>query len=243
VTIAFGPKGIGVVVLDIEGTTTPISFVYDVLFPYARQHLPAFLAAHGREAQVVQAYSLLTGEHASDVAKGESPPPLGPDEALVPYLEWLMDRDSKSPGLKLIQGLLWKQGYEDGSLVSEIFPDVPPALERFDRMEMATAIYSSGSVLAQRLLFGHTRFGDLTGFIGHYFDTGVGPKRSPDSYHEIARRLDRSPAEILFVSDVVEELDAARVARFRTALCVRPGNPAQRPSVDVKIRSLEELTW
>jgi enolase-phosphatase E1 len=241
VTIAIGPQGIGVVVLDIEGTTTPIAFVSDVLFPYARRNLRGFIAGHAGDAEVARASSLLATEHASDIANGEAPPPLGADDAIVPYLEWLMDRDRKSPGLKLIQGLIWERGYEDGTLVSDVFPDVPTSLERFKAAGVVVAIYSSGSVLAQRLLFGHTAFGDLTRFIDDYFDTGVGAKRSAESYREIAKQLGCDPAGILFVSDVVEELDAARGAGLRTALCVRPGNPEQRPSADVKIRSLEDV--
>jgi enolase-phosphatase E1 len=166
VTIALGSLGVGAVVLDIEGTTTPISFVYDVLFPYARTNLREFLETHGPTGLLAEVDRQLREEHAADVARGDAPPPLPADVSsgnatdLEPYALWLMDRDRKSPGLKLLQGLIWQRGFSDGTLRGEVFPDVAPALQRWRDESIDVAIYSSGSVLAQRLIFGHTPDGD-----------------------------------------------------------------------------------
>jgi enolase-phosphatase E1 len=244
VTIELEARGIRGVVLDIEGTTTPISFVYDVLFPYARAHLAEYLRANSDQDEVRDAGRLLADEHARDLTSDDKPPPLAPGAsgvALVPYLEWLMDRDRKSPGLKLLQGLIWEQGYASRVLRSTVFGDVPTALERWLEEGIDIAIYSSGSVLAQRLIFANATLGDLTPYIGRYFDTGVGAKRSAESYQRIAEAMGRRPAQLLFVSDVVAELDAARAAGMSTALCVRPGNAAQPPSAHEPIASLEEI--
>ena len=247
-TLALGERGIRGVVIDIEGTTTPMWFVYDVLFPYARSHLRRYVEAHIEDDELRDAVRLLREEHAADVASGESPPDLrdAPSTAsaasLAAYLEWLMDRDRKSPGLKRIQGRIWERGYADGTLHSEIFADVPPALERWRSAAIDVAIYSSGSVLAQRLIFAHAASGDLTRLIGRFFDTGVGPKRSADSYRRIVENMGGPADRVLFVSDVVEELDAARAAGLSTALCVRPGNAPQPPSSDAVIRSFDEIS-
>jgi enolase-phosphatase E1 len=140
---------------------------------------------------------------------------------VVAYVRWLMDRDRKSTGLKSLQGKIWEEGYRAGDLRSEVYPDVLPALERWRGEGIDIAIFSSGSVQAQRSLFANTAAGDLTGFIRAYFDTTTGPKTAPQSYAQIATALQRSPAEVLFLSDVGAELDAARTAGMRTALCVR----------------------
>ena len=136
-----------------------------------------------------------------------------------------MDRDRKSTGLKSLQGKIWEEGYRTNDLRGEVYPDVPPALERWRRQGVDVAIFSSGSVQAQRSLFRNTTAGDLTRFIRAYFDTTIGPKREPGSYARIAAALERAPSEVLFLSDIGEELDAARTAGMQTALCVRtPGS-------------------
>jgi len=192
------------ILLDIEGTTTPIDFVHAVLFPYARQRLAEFVAAHASDPEVAGAVAALTG----------------PAEALR-----LMDRDVKSTPLKTLQGLIWKDGYERGELRGVVFPDVAPALERWRRDGRGVRIFSSGSVLAQRLLFSTCADGDLTRFIDGYFDTTTGPKKDAASYAAIASAFQLEPPRILFVSDAVDELDAARAAGMNTRLAVRPGNP------------------
>jgi enolase-phosphatase E1 len=141
--------------------------------------------------------------------------------SLVAYVHWLMDQDRKSTGLKALQGKIWEEGYRSGELKAEVYPDVLPALERWRSQGIEIAIFSSGSVQAQQSLFRNSVAGDLTGFIKAYFDTTTGPKREAESYTRIAAALERSPSEVLFVSDIVAELDAARTAGMRTALCVR----------------------
>ncbi len=208
------------ILLDIEGTTTPIAFVHDVLFTYARDHVKEFLRADNEEARADIA--LLHDEHADDVSKNRNPPPLVAD-----YVEWLIAADRKSTGLKSLQGKIWRQGYQDGSLKSQVFADVAPAFERWHERGLSINIFSSGSVLAQKLLFAHTEVGDLTRFIDDYFDTNVGKKGDPESYRRIAEKMKLPATEILFVSDVIDELDAAHEAGMKTLLSIRPGNAPQ----------------
>ena len=141
--------------------------------------------------------------------------PWGRRFAIGPYVEWLMDRDRKSPGLKLLQGRIWEGGYRAGVLKGEVFSDVPPALQRWRDAGLDVAIYSSGSELAQRLIFGSTAYGDLTRFISRFFDTAVGAKGAPASYRRIAAELGRAPDRLLFISDVTTELDAASAGGMR----------------------------
>jgi enolase-phosphatase E1 len=246
VTHPVRPRATGGVVLDIEGTTTPVSFVYDVLFPYARARLRQFLHEHIGGGEMEQPVSLLRAEHASDVAAGEPVPEWRdsddvPLEALANYLEWLMDRDRKSPGLKLVQGQIWERGYEDGTLRGAVYADVLPALEHWRAAGLTIAIYSSGSVLAQRLLFANSTSGDLTRFIAHYFDTAVGPKRSSESYRRIAGAMRHQANELLFISDIEAELDAARAAGFQTLLCVRPPSVVPVVSGSSVIQTFDEV--
>jgi enolase-phosphatase E1 len=226
------------IVLDIEGTTTPVGFVYQVLFPFARTHAAAYLQRQETSDACRAAIDRLRAEQATDRTQGHHPPDPIPD-----YVDWLMDRDRKSPGLKALQGLIWQEGYESGELRGEVYRDVPPALERWRAHGIDVAIYSSGSVLAQQLLFGSTEEGDLTRLLTGYFDTAVGPKDAADSYHTIAARMRAaSAAEMLFVSDVAAELDGAAAAGWQTALCVRGGRDAPPGSVPhVVIRSFEEI--
>jgi len=225
------------VLLDIEGTTTPISFVHDVLFPFSRSGLNTFLETQRGRPDVIADLTLLQEEHKQDASGG-----LQPLALIEPYVNWLIDQDRKSPALKSLQGKIWQHGYEDGSLQAPMFPDVLKAMERWRKASVSINIFSSGSVLAQKLLFAHTNFGDLSGFIDGYFDTRVGKKTEPLSYQKIAEKLGFHPNEIYFVSDVVLELEAARVAGMKTRLCVRPGNPKQRAAPDhMVIRSFDEI--
>ncbi|HJX92818.1 MAG TPA: acireductone synthase [Pyrinomonadaceae bacterium] len=213
------------ILLDIEGTTTPISFVHDVLFPYSRLHLESFLSQHGDSSEVAFDLALLSEEHMVDVSEGREPQRL-----VAPYVYWLMDRDRKSPALKSLQGKIWQQGYEDGSLRSLVFADVRPAMERWRSKNLNVSIFSSGSELAQKLLFAHSDTGDLTKFISNYFDTGVGKKTNADSYRRIAAALSLTAHQIHFISDILNELNAAADAGMETSLCIRPGNPIQPSS-------------
>ena len=220
-----------VILLDIEGTTTPISFVYDVLFPYARAHVRESLAAEDIEA--------LRISYESDLRNSVSPPAWS--DLPVAYVHWLMDQDRKTTALKNLQGKIWLTGYQQGALQGAVFEDVPLALERWHQEGMDVRIYSSGSKLAQKLLFSSTKSGDLTKFLNGYFDTTSGPKTESESYALISREFACGAAEILFVSDVVRELDAARTAGMQTALCIRPGNHPQVPGTHRSISSFEAI--
>lgn len=232
------PPAVRVVLLDIEGTTTAVSFVYDVLFPFARRRLGDFLA--GPEGAADR--RALAEEHARE--REGAPPwkddtPAGEVAAATAYAAWLMDRDRKEAALKSLQGRIWEAGYASGALRSHLYPDVRPALERWRAEGRRIAIFSSGSVLAQRLVFAHGPDGDLTSLIDGFFDTTTGPKREPESYGRIASALSVAPSSVLFISDAAAELDAARAAGFRTALCVRDG--AAPASDHPVVRTFDEV--
>jgi enolase-phosphatase E1 len=220
------------ILLDIEGTTTPISFVYDVLFPFARNHLSAYLPRTD--------LTDLRQEYDEDVRKGMQPPAW--TEGAIRYVEWLMDQDRKSTALKKLQGEIWRAGYDKGELHGEVFADVPTALERWHRQNIDVRIFSSGSILAQRMIFSTTRAGDLTRFLNGYFDTTTGPKNEASSYQLIANEFGLAAADVVFVSDVTRELDAARSAGMKTLLCVRPGNHPQPPHTHTTIATFDGLS-
>ena len=222
------------ILLDIEGTTTPIAFVHEVLFSYARAHARDFLKNNQDSDEVRADIALVREEHAADKSNNLQPP-----ESIPDYIDWLIDRDRKSTGLKSLQGKIWRQGYLEGTLKSQVFADVAPALERWHAAGLRISIFSSGSVLAQQLLFAHTDAGDLTKFIDDYFDTNVGKKAEAESYRKIAAAMNLEPRQILFISDVVAELEAAKEAGMKTLLSIRPGNsPEQWSSV---IQSFDEV--
>lgn len=193
---------VSAVVTDIEGTTTPISFVHRTLFPYARARLAGFLDEHADRPDVAAALAGVPGDRVATL------------------LGW-MDRDEKAGPLKALQGMIWRQGYEDGALTGELYPDVPPALRRWSQAGVRLALYSSGSEEAQRLLFAHSDAGDLSALFAGFFDTRAGPKREAASYAAIGAALHLPAGEILFLSDVEAELDAAAEAGWRTCQLVR----------------------
>lgn len=235
-------SNIKVILLDIEGTTTPIDFVYQILFPYARRHLQTYLAQYWAEAQADIAQ--LQAEHAADVQQGLQPPLLNTRqlESVVAYLHWLMDQDRKSTPLKSLQGKVWEMGYQSGELKSQVFADVPPAFARWSEQQKRICIFSSGSVLAQKLLFAYTEAGDLRQFISGWFDTNIGAKREMESYQRIAAALQCALPEIVFISDVTAELTAAQAAGMPTILSQRPGNPPQEQAKNFsRINSFAEL--
>ncbi len=245
-TVSLTTTRIRGILLDIEGTTTPIAFVHEVLFSYARSRVSNYLAEHSDAAETLADLAQLRDEHAADVKQNLRPPALVPRDAeidsFVAYVCWLIDRDRKSMGLKSLQGKIWRQGYLEGTLKAPLFADVLPALERWHREGLKISIFSSGSSLAQKLLFAHTEAGDLTLFIDNYFDTNIGLKTEVESFHRIAMALGLPAREILFVSDVVGELDAASEAGMQILLCVRPGNHAQpHPERYQNIQSFDEI--
>jgi enolase-phosphatase E1 len=232
------------ILLDIEGTTTPIDFVTRVLFPYARERVREFLGRRGTDPAVRADVAGLRAEHDADDRAGLAPPPWRdgtPAESLesaVTYVHWLMDRDRKSTALKALQGRIWDEGYQAGHLRGRVYPDVPRALARWRAQGRDVAIFSSGSVLAQKLLFSRSEAGDLTPFLRGFFDTTTGAKRDPESYRKIAHALGQAPEALLFLSDVSAELDAARAGGMTTGLCVREGGlPTDHPVV----RSFDEV--
>jgi enolase-phosphatase E1 len=222
--------GARAIVLDVEGTTTPISFVYGVLFPFARARAKPYFEANIGSPELRQILESMHEEYRADVGRNLNPPPWQTIERLadaVAYVHWLMDSDRKSTALKKLQGEIWQEGYRAGTLRGEVFDDVPEALERWRRRDRRVAIFSSGSVLAQKLLFANSTAGDLTGFITAYFDTTLGPKVEADSYRRISAALETPAASVAFVSDVTKELEAACDAGMQALLSVRPGNSPQ----------------
>ena len=219
------------ILLDIEGTTTPIDFVHRTLFPFAFERIGDYLEQNFDSIQTEIAR--LREEHARDFENGLNVPLLNETtrenaiKSLTSYLHFLIRIDRKSTPLKSLQGKIWRQGYESGELVSEVYDDVPAAFKRWKRDGKTIAIYSSGSVLAQKLLFKYTNHGDLTPFISNYFDTRIGHKREAESYRKIACTQGFPPVEnFLFISDIEAELDAAHASRMWTLLCDRAGDAA-----------------
>jgi enolase-phosphatase E1 len=200
-----------VILTDIEGTTSSISFVKDVLFPYARRGLPRFVHEHGHEPDVRHWLDTVAVEHGGICS----------DEVIVETLQGWIDQDRKHTALKALQGMLWREGYERGDYQAHVYPDAAEALQRWHEAGHALAVYSSGSIAAQKLFFHYSEAGDLRTLFSAYFDTEVGHKRSADSYRLIADSLNHRPEHIVFLSDVVEELDAAREAGMQTRLLDR----------------------
>jgi enolase-phosphatase E1 len=216
--IVFDGRGI---LLDVEGTTSSISFVYDVLFAHAKAKVGGFLAAHRDDARVMELAAAVTAGAGAPLAAAAIA--ADPIRAALAAID-LMNRDVKDTALKALQGMIWRSGFESGELVAHVFDDVPPALAAWADAGLDVRIYSSGSIEAQKLFFGHTAAGDLTPHLRGHYDTTTGPKREAASYARIAADMGLEPRQILFVSDVGAELDAARTAGMATALAVRPGN-------------------
>lgn len=196
---------------DIEGTTSSIAFVKEVLFPYARQALPAFVRQHGREPEVrrwLDAAALDIGGVVSD-------------NCLVELLQQWIDEDRKHTALKALQGMIWRSGYATKAFHAHLYADALAQLPAWHAAGHALYVYSSGSVAAQRLFFAHTEAGDLTPLFSGFFDTEMGGKREAQSYRNIVAAIERPAAEVLFLSDVVAELDAARDAGLGTVLVDR----------------------
>jgi enolase-phosphatase E1 len=239
-------RTIRAVLLDIEGTTTPIAFVTEVLFPYARRHVRRYLEQHLGSPAHESLWARLHEEHEADRRSDASVPEWAAPrysgvEAIEAYVGWLMDRDRKSTGLKELQGRIWEEGYARGELVGEVYPDVPAALSRWHAGHRQVGIFSSGSTQAQRLLFRHSSAGDLTPYLTAYFDTATGPKAETSSYARIAGRLGIAPEAVVFVSDTLRELDAARACGMQTRLAVRPGNAPAPESRHERLLSLDEI--
>jgi enolase-phosphatase E1 len=202
------------IITDIEGTTTSISFVHDVLFPYARKHLAEFIQQQQQDPIVREQLGLVSKE---------SGKLLDDEQAVAQLLAW-MDEDRKITPLKVLQGLIWEHGYRQRHFSGHIYEDVPRNLHRWHEQGIALYVYSSGSVQAQQLLFANTAYGDLTGLFSGYFDTRVGNKRESVSYERIVSQIGFLAEEQLFLSDIEQELEAAELAGLRTLLLVRDGD-------------------
>jgi len=216
------------VLSDVEGTTTPIAFVRDVLFPYARTALPELITARADDRTVAACLAEI-----ARLAPGISP--------AVALARW-MDDDAKVTPLKDLQGIAWQDGYESGAIKGAIYPDVPPALRAWTSAGIRIGIYSSGSVRAQRLIFGHSDQGDLSGLISANFDTTIGTKREVASYIAIADALGSAATRILFLSDIAAELDAAASAGMRTCQLVRPQDGTLATDAHPKAADFSEIT-
>lgn len=208
-------KDVKAVVTDIEGTTSSISFVHDVLFPYAAEHLPAYVRAHAQEPAVAEQLQALNRE------AGLQAPTL--EAQIEQLLEWIRN-DVKATPLKAMQGYIWEAGYRSGDYRAHVYPDVAPRLREWKDQGLSLYVYSSGSVLAQKLFFEFSEAGNLLPLFDGHFDTTTGGKREAESYRTIAGSVSASPENTLFLSDVKEELDAAAQAGFQVCLLERPGN-------------------
>jgi enolase-phosphatase E1 len=203
------------ILMDIEGTTTSISFVHDILFPYSKERLSTYIESHKNDdsiqavlAETKNTIFEETNSKADDL------------QAINQLTEWIKI-DRKHPALKKLQGLIWNEGYQSGELKGHVYQDVPSVLEKWQKANMTLGIYSSGSIKAQKDLFGFSIYGDLNRYISNNFDTSSGQKRDPNSYQTISNNLNIDPIEILFLSDISEELDAAKIAGFKTIQLVR----------------------
>ena len=219
------------ILTDIEGTTSSISFVKDVLFPYARRALPGFVREHGQQPEVRRWLDAVAIEHGSICS----------DEVIVETLQGWIDEDRKHTALKALQGMIWDAGYRDADFTAHIYPDAAPALRQWHAQGLPLYVYSSGSVPAQKLFFGHSDAGDLTPLISGWFDTEIGGKREAASYRAIAEAVGIPAGEILFLSDVVQELDAAREAGMQTRLVDRLQDYPQ-PRLDDAANGHERVT-
>lgn len=239
--------GIDVVILDIEGTTTPIDFVHETLFQFAKQNMHKFLSEN-KDSEIVKGalnglltmYMEIEGKATwKDLGNADM------DEVSIEnatsILNHLIQMDSKASQLKLIQGMIWEEGYKDGRLRGEVYSDVPTSMKKWTSEGKEICIYSSGSVLAQKLIFSTTVYGDLTRYITNYFDTGIGRKTDPESYGKIAAAIKRNPERILFISDSTVELDAAASKGFRTLMIDRNENSRKNAYPRI-VSSFSEIT-
>ena len=222
------------ILTDIEGTTTSISFVTDELFPYFREHISELVSMKGHPV-VAEAFS-----ETVRLAKEEDGETLTSDEEIIEKLRKWSIEDRKITPLKTLQGVLWDTGYRNGSLKGHVYADVPYALERWQAQGIEMGVFSSGSVAAQKLIFGFSIAGDLTPYFKAYFDTKTGGKRETQTYTIIAGQLNIQPSDGLFLSDIPEELQAAKEAGFQTVQLVRPGG---NPSWETQVNSFDELQF
>ena len=203
------------IVTDIEGTTSSLAFVKEVLFPYSRANLADYVRLHAEEPLVKKVL---------EETRQEAGAELDTEQSITQLIQWL-DEDKKATPLKSLQGLIWEAGYQIGDFKGHVYPDAAACLKAWKAKGLDLYIYSSGSVHAQKLLFAHTEYGDLTPHFSGYFDTRIGGKKEQESYNKIAKQLDIPTDQLLFLSDIKEELDAAKAAGFQTLWLVRDRKP------------------
>lgn len=244
----FDEARVRVILLDIEGTTTPLDFVTKTLFPYASRKLESFLRENSANREIAALIEDLRAQREIDEREGPKPPSWRDDpveermrSSVVAYGQWLITRDSKCTPLKALQGQIWQQGYASGELRGEVYPDVPAAFGRWKKQGKAICIYSSGSVLAQQLLFRTTVYGDLTRYIDAFFDTRVGAKTEAESYRKIAMSLSYESRAVLFISDATKEIAAAQEVAMHTLLCERGLHSAESPGTQKVIHNFDEV--
>ena len=218
------------IVTDIEGTTSSLSFVKDVLFPYARARMGEFIHRHAKDPAV---------QRELDEVRRISGKKLTDAEVIDQLTRWI-DEDRKITPLKNLQGMIWEDGYRQGDFKGHVYHDAVRQLRNWRRQGISIYVFSSGSVQAQKLLFTHTEYGDLTPLFSGYFDTTIGNKREAGSYRKIAEAIGTKPDEILFLSDIIEELDAARAAGMQVIGLVREGVPDLR-SAYRQVRNFDEI--
>jgi enolase-phosphatase E1 len=257
-------QGVRHILLDIEGTTCPVSFVTNVLFPYARERLVDYLVRHDQKPDMQQLLGelqkawqqeqhpearelLLAAPLSAADTTGENTTSSGAaaavvsGQALVPYLHWLIRQDRKLTAWKDLQGRIWEEGYARGDLKADLFDDVLPALRRWKQSGLELSVYSSGSVAAQQLLYGHSLDGDVRDLFSHWFDTRIGIKQEVESYQRILETLGCMADEVLFISDAIGELQAAEAAGMQVAFSDRDGNPERDPGRFPSINRLDQL--
>jgi enolase-phosphatase E1 len=220
------------ILTDIEGTTSSLSFVKDVLFPYARERMAEFIRQHAQEAAVrkeLEEVRRLSGKNLSE------------PEVIEQLIRWI-DEDKKITPLKSLQGMIWEDGYKKDAFKGHMYEDAVRHLKQWKQAGVRLYVFSSGSVQAQKLLFAHTEYGDLTPLFSGYFDTTIGNKREADSYRKIAEAIGAPPGDILFLSDIREELDAARSAGMQTFLLKRDGGTDIRPTLHRQAHDFDGIT-
>ena len=235
--------------LDIEGTTCPVSFVSDVLFPFAKQELSSYIKQNWNENTpdriIQEAIIEWSDDQTSEsmrLKEQVNQREINKVDGLIQYLRHLISIDKKSTALKELQGKLWEYGYSNGELKSELFPETAECLHQWHEQGLTLSVYSSGSIHAQQLLYRHSPEGNLENLFSHWFDTHTGPKKSTQSYTVIAHQLKSSPENIWFVSDSGAECDAARAAGMHTLFSLRDGNPDRDPRAHIAIKSLREVS-
>lgn len=230
------------ILLDIEGTTSSVAYVFEVLFPFAKKNLHEYLERNWNDPSLQAALQQLVRDVGLPVSTDG-------DKVSIEHLPLfeataidLMERDVKATGVKEMQGLIWTEGYESGELKSHVYPDVVKALEQWKCQGINIRIFSSGSIHAQKVFFKNTEYGDLLSYFTDHYDTTYGQKREVESYHNICKACGYKPEEIAFLSDVGQELDAAKAAGIFTVLVVRPGNaPVVAKEKHAKIESFSEI--